>query len=191
MKAAGIERHQASMTRTERQDLARVVRLRAKIVRNELETQADKILADVEQQLAARYSKSHELWADVVKEAEEVVAKADAEIAKRCRERGLLETFRPQLHANWYSRGENADKDRRKELRLVAQTEVEAQLNVAKDKINRVEADLLTQIMADGLTSEAAKSFLESMPSIDNLMPKLMLGNLEKKLPVLPSSLDI
>jgi hypothetical protein len=185
-----LAKHSPSMSRAERQDLSRVVRLRAKIVRSELETQADRILAEFEQQLAAKYSKSHELWADIVKDAEQVAAKADAEIARKCREKGLVEAFRPRLNAEWYSRGENADKNRRDELRRVAETEVEAQLGIAKDKVNRAEADLLTRIMADGLTSATATNFLETMPSIDDLMPKLTLVNLEKKLPLLPSSLD-
>ena len=97
----------------------------------------------------------------------------------------MPESFRPELRVSWYSRGENADKERRTELRNVAESELEARAQRAKCAIERAEAELLIQITADGLTTKAARAFLEALPTVDQLMPNLQLSDLEKRRPLL------
>lgn len=92
------------------------------------------------------------------------------------------EAFRPSLHLSWYRRGENADRDRRTELRKVAQTELAARGKAAKVEIGRRAADLLTELAGGALKSSESKAFLEAMPSIDELMPRITLPELEKSL---------
>ena len=176
MKKGELER----MSSAERLELGKLVRLRAKIARADIDQMVARQLAHVEQQLAAKYSANHERWAAITKNAEELVTKADAQVAKQCREMGIPESFRPKLELEWYARGENADKNRRNELRRVAETELEARAKTAKVEVDRNEARVLTQITADSLTSTTAQEFLRSMPSIDELMPTLSLKELEE-----------
>jgi hypothetical protein len=172
------ERYHVVMTQAERTELAKVVRLRAKVAKDEVCHQEALLLADVEAQLSAKYSVSDEAWADLTGQAAAVVAAADAEIAKRCLAMGIREEFRPRLVAQWYGRGENALKERRAELRKAAQTKIAAMGKAAKIKIDHRVAHLLTQLAAGALESAEARAFLESMPSIDEMMPRITLPTL-------------
>lgn len=168
-----------AMTRGERDDLARVARLRAKVARTNVGQREAELLADVEEQLAAEYAFTDEAWADLTKGAAEAVAEADRQVAELCRQRGIPEDFRPGLTVGWYGRGRNAVPARRAELRKVAQTRIAAAAKAAKAAIEAREADVLTELLAGGLTSDAARSFLESIPSAAALMPPLQVRELE------------
>jgi hypothetical protein len=172
------------MSSAERSDLSKLVRIRARIARKEVGYRIAQLLANVEQQLAAQFSKDHKLFQDVTRKAEAVIKEADAEIAKRSREMGIPDAFRPSLQLDWLGRGENAFKERRRELRAVAETELEQRAEKAKLEIDRAEGQLLTQIMADGLTSAAAREFLTTMPTPEQLMPKLIVTELEQRVPL-------
>jgi hypothetical protein len=49
----------------------------------------------------------------------------------------------------------------------------------AKMAIDARAADVLTELIAGGLESADAKAFLESIPTADQLMPRLTLSELE------------
>jgi len=86
-----------SMTKSERDSLAKLVRARAKVAKNEIESHAAWIMATVEAQLAARYPENHPAWAEVTEHANRAVAEANDHIAQRCRELGIPERFRPSI----------------------------------------------------------------------------------------------
>lgn len=166
------------MSRSERVELAKVVRLRARVAKDDVGVREAQLLADVEQQLAARYKATHEAWAEVTAAAKAAVGAADAEVARRCRELGIPEEFRPSLGLSWYGRGENADKNRRAELRKVAQTQAAASGKAARLEIDRQAARLLTDLAAGALESSSAREFLAAMPTPEELMPLLALPEL-------------
>lgn len=168
-----------TMTRAERDDLAKVARLRAKVARTAVGQREAELLADVEEQLAAEYAITDEAWAELTKGAAEAVAEADRQVAELCRQRGIPEDFRPGLSLGWYGRGKNAIPGRRAELRKVAQTWIAAAAKGAKAAIEAREAEVLTELLAGGLTSDAARSFLESIPSAVALMPPLQVRELK------------
>ncbi|MGH3844382.1 MAG: hypothetical protein ACRDS0_23485 [Pseudonocardiaceae bacterium] len=172
----------ARMTRTERDQLAKLINRRARLARQDIETRQAELLADVEAQLAAHYSSRHKAWADITKRAEKAVADADAEIAARCRELGIPENFRPSIGTNWYGRGENADRERRAELRKVAKTKLEASARNGKLEIERSALELYTQLVAGALESAESQAFLATMPTVEALMPRLALSELESSL---------
>jgi hypothetical protein len=159
-------------SKSERDDLARVIKLRAKVAREGITQREAELLADMEDQLAAKYKFDHKLWADITAAAQEAIAEADAKS-------GIHEDFRPKLSLSWYNRGENALADRRAELRRVAQTRIAAVGKAAKTAISAQEANLLTAVIADGLTSEQARNLLESMPTVEWLMPQMNIAELE------------
>ncbi len=169
----------ALMTKAERLELGKVVRLRAKVAKDDAEAQGRRLLADFEAQLAARYPENNPAWAEITTTARRAVEDADVQIAQLCRSFGIPEEFRPRLSCNWCSRGENAEKQRRVELRAVAQREVAARVQTAKVTIDRQAAALLSDLAANALETEHAKAFLEQLPSIDELMPRLGLSEVE------------
>jgi hypothetical protein len=168
-----------TMTRAERLELAKLVRLRATVAKKDVEQRQAVLLADVEEQLATIHKANSPAWKQVTANAERLVKEADAQIAQLCIELGIREEFRPGLRLVWYGRGENADRERRTELRKVAQTRIEANARAAKVEIDRKSAQLLTELASGALESSGAKGFLDAMPSIDDLMPRLTVPELE------------
>ena len=86
--------------------------------------------------------------------------------AARCRELGIPERFAPDLSLHWHGRGyDNLIERRKSELRRMAQTRIEA-----------IEAKAVTEIeltCLEAQTALAVAGFLEALPSIEALMPKL------------------
>jgi hypothetical protein len=66
-----------SMTKSERTELAKLVRDRARVAKNEIESHAGRVLATIEAQLAATYPENHAAWADVTEHARRIIAEAD------------------------------------------------------------------------------------------------------------------
>lgn len=167
------------LTRAERDDLVRVARLRAKVARSSIAVREAELLAEVEEQLSEVYRVDDDAWADLTTTAEDAVRRADAEVAVRCAELGIPERFRPYLRLSWYGRGESASAERRTELRRRAQARIAADGKAAKLAIERREAEVLVELYADGLTSDAAAQWLQSIPSPAELMPSVALAELE------------
>jgi hypothetical protein len=134
------------MLKAERLELAKVVRLRVKVAKNEVDKRVTRVLADVEAQLAAQYPSNHAAWKEITKQAEDYIAQADKDIAERCRALGIPGEFRPGLNLAWYRRGENAVSSRRAELRKVAQTELAARAVDAKAEVDRQAVIQLTRL---------------------------------------------
>jgi hypothetical protein len=155
----------------EREELAKILTARERVAKSVVEQRAAELLADVEQQLAARYTISDDAWHDLTAAAKAAVQAADAEIARRCQSLGIPETFRPSLDLSWYSRGENADKKRRDELRRVAKTRIDALAKKALVVIQTRSLDGRTLLAAGALESDEARAFLASMPTVEALMP--------------------
>lgn len=173
----------AEMTRAERNDLMGVVKLRARVARTQVAQHEARLLAQVEEELSAVYSSREEAWRDVTVEAARHVEEADAKIAAICRDRGVREEFRPRLSLAWYGRGANADRERRGELRKLAQARIAAAAKEAKATIEAKSADVLTELVAGSLESEDARKFLETIPTPDQLMPPVTVAELEALAP--------
>jgi hypothetical protein len=163
----------AQMTKTEREVLGHLVRERARLGKTMAEQRSAEMLADAEANLSAIYDIDHEAWRDLTATAAAAVRKADEQVARRCREMGIPERFRPSLEVRWYERGENAHKERRAELRLAIKAKIAALQAQAVTRIDLAKVEELTLLAQDGLETEAAQSFLAAMPTPAALMPPL------------------
>jgi hypothetical protein len=163
------------MTKGEREDLQRLIRQREKVQKSAAKQRSAELLADFENQMGSEFNFDDDAtWAQAYKEAEIEVAKAQKIIAKRCHELGIPDRFAPNLEIKWRARGYDNLVDKRKaELRRMATTRIEAieQKAVADIELNCLKAQ--EQIAFSGLTSDAARGFIEALPSIDTLMPAL------------------
>ncbi len=72
--------------------------------------------------------------------------------------------------------------ERRTELRRVAYTKIDELEKHAKLAIDRQSAETQTKLLADGLTSEDARRWLESMPTAEQLMPPVSMAEIRKRL---------
>jgi hypothetical protein len=148
------------MSKGEREDLARLVRLREKVLKSAAAQRSVQLIADFEQQLASVYSfDQDEIWKKAVRAARQAVDEAKDVIAARCKELGIPARFAPGLDLGWYGRGENAVREIRNELRRVATTRIAALQKEACVKIELHCLELQTQIIANGLGSPASAIF--------------------------------
>jgi hypothetical protein len=163
------------MTKSERTDLARLIRRREKVAKSAAEQRAAELKVDVERQLSAIYSPDDDaLWAKLQADTEVVVEQARKDLQARCRELGIPDRFAPDFHLVWSGRSwETADKERRNELRRLAHARIDATYKTAITKIETSSVEFEAQVLADGLTSEAAKNLLTGMPSVEQLMPRI------------------
>jgi hypothetical protein len=165
----------AMMTKGEREDLQRLIRQREKVLKSAAKQRSAELLADFENQMGQEFSfDQDEVWAEARKVAAIEVAKAQDRVAARCRELGIPDGFAPSLSLGWHHRGYgNALDDRRKELRLMAQTRIDAIEQKAVVEIEMSCLNAQEKIAVAGLTSKSARQFIEALPSITTLMPAL------------------
>jgi hypothetical protein len=87
------------MTKGEREDLQRLIRQREKALKSAAKQRSTELLAEFENQLAARCRfDQDETWAEAVRIAEGEVVKANDRIAARCAELGIPKDFAPSLN---------------------------------------------------------------------------------------------
>jgi hypothetical protein len=161
------------MTKAEREELTQVVRLRAKVARANVDARKSELMADFEEQIATLYQADDQRWAQATATAEQAVAEANTRITAVFAECGIPERYRPTLRLVWWNRGENQTSERRTELRQVAASRLEAQARAAKVEIDRVEASLRSDLAARGLNTTEARTWLERIPTPEQLLPRL------------------
>jgi len=170
----------ATMTKGERADLLSLVKKREKVMKSQATERSAALLAEFDAQSAKIYHfDDDETWAAVFADAQAAVDKANEEIAKRGKERGIPVEFLPGLAFGWHGRGHNAVSERRAELRRAAKSKIEALEKEAVTKIERLSLEAQTNIVAQGLDSESAKAFLEAMPKLEALMPPVEVGEIQ------------
>lgn len=169
------------LTRAERQDLLRVARMRAKHSRTMLDARKAELLADLEEQLSARFPVNDPRWEDVTREAEQAVAAANDRIEEVCQQVGVPLEFAPHLGLDWYHRGQNASAQRRAELRALGSRKIDASAKAAKSEIDHVELRASEAILADGLASTDARAFLDRIPEPAQLMTPVTLEDVENE----------
>jgi hypothetical protein len=168
-----------TMTRAEREDLQRLIRQREKVQKSAAKERSAQLLADFENQMGTIYAADDdEVWKEATKIAEREVAKAQKQVEARCRELGMAKQFAPSIFLGWSGRAEATFKERRNELRKMAQSRIEAIERAAILEIEKASVDAQTQLALAGLTSDAARLFLEKLPTIESLMPALSFAEL-------------
>jgi hypothetical protein len=166
------------MSKGERDELAKITRQRGRVAKAQIEAVKAELLADVEAKLSAQFSAEDEMWREANAIADQAERDANAVIAQRCDERGIPAAFRPKRQSYWVPRGDNLDPSRRAELRKLASARIDQSGKAAKLTIEAQEADTLTELYAGGLTSDAAREFLDKMPDPRSLMPTIELDEL-------------
>lgn len=167
------------MTRTEREELKRLARERARVAKADVDRRSADLKAVFEQQLIQHYEFDRDdVWKEAVNAAQEAVNDAAQVIADRCVELGIPRELAPTVSFEWVGRGPYAVKNEQGELRRAAYKRVEAMERTAKHEIDRRSLEIQTQLVAAGLTSERGIEFLASMPTPDELMPELDMSDL-------------
>src|SRR4051812_9942660 len=106
------------MTRSEREDLQRLIRQREKVQKSAARERSAQMLADFETQMSAIYRPEDDpVWEQLMIVAQREVDKAQKQVAARCQELGIPKQFAPKMGLHWKHRGyDNALAERRAEL---------------------------------------------------------------------------
>jgi hypothetical protein len=168
------------MTKAEREDLAKLIRNREKVMKTAAAQRSAQLLAEFEQQMASVYSYDQdEIWKQATALAKAAVDEASQQITARCEELGIPARFAPCLKLEWRGRDENAVRERRDELRAVAKSRIAA---IEKETCTKIEMhclDAQAQVLAHGLTTASAIAFFDQLPKVEMMMPALELPAIE------------
>lgn len=168
------------MTKTEREELKRLARERARVAKRDAERRTADLKAMFEQEMLTHYDYNRdEVWKEAVEAAKEAGSIAAAKIAERCEELGIPAGFAPQLSVSWHSQGPMAVQYEQGEIRRAAYKRIDAQERAAVAEIDRAALEIQTNLVRAGLTSETAVAFLDAMPSVAELMPPVVMDELE------------
>lgn len=171
------------MTKGEREDLIRLVKQRERVAKTAAEQRSSAMLAEFEQKISAIHSfATNEVWSAAVQACGDAAKKAAAEIEAEADRLGIPKEFQPKIDFHWARRGENEYKQRRDELRRVAKTEIDALEKMARVQIESESVRAQTEIIANGLNSQAAIEFLNRLPAIESMMPALDVTAIQQKL---------
>ncbi len=90
------------MTKSEREDLQRLIRQREKTKKSAAKLRSTELLADFENQLASEFRFDDDtVWAEAAKAAQTEIDRAQKRIAARCEELGIPDRFAPDLQLLW------------------------------------------------------------------------------------------
>lgn len=168
------------MTKTEREELKRLARERARVAKHDAQRRSADLKAMFEQELLTHYDYNRdEVWKEAVEAATKAGEEAAAKIAERCEELGIPAAFAPRLTVSWQSQGPAAVQYEQADIRRAAYKRIEASERLAIAEIDRGALEIQTQLVRAGLTSEAAVAFLDQMPSVADLMPAVDMDELD------------
>lgn len=172
----------STMTKAEREALAKLIRQRERLAKTAAAERSAILLADFEQQADRTYSYlEDDVWKRAVLGAKEEIAKAQSAIADRCQELGIPQPFAPTLSVVWHQQRAAASNERAK-MRQVAKRRIEQIEASARTAIERASLAAQEALLVGGLTTEAARLFVESMPAVEELMPNLDFATLQQQL---------
>ena len=159
----------------EREDLQRLIRQRERVLKSAAKQRSAELIADFENQMGSEFAFDDDaVWAKAMQEAAAEIGRAQQKVAARCRALGIPDRFAPTLNLVWRHRGyDNLIAARRRELRQTAQTKIAAIEQKAVVEIELSCLDAQTQLAVAGLSSEAARAFVDRLSGIEILMPKL------------------
>jgi hypothetical protein len=107
----------AALSSSERQ----LIGQRERVAKTAVAARAAQLVADFETQLDMHFGyDTDEVWKAAVEKALAAVAEAQVTVAAQCRELGIPSEISPGIDIGWRSRGQNAVRDRRAELRRLA-----------------------------------------------------------------------
>ena len=171
----GFRPQAGTVSKGEREDLQRLIRQREKALKSAAKQRSFEPLADFENQMGQEYRFDQDaVWAKAAECAGREVQKAQKQVDARCRELGSPDRFAPSLHLGWHGRGhDNTIEKRKRKLRTMAETRIAA---IERKVITKIEISCpqaQENIALFGFTSGAAWLFIEKLPGIETLMPRL------------------
>jgi hypothetical protein len=179
-----IVRPQARMSKSEIEIISRALKAQVHAAKAAINAYAPKLKAEFELQLITKYPSSGDpVWADAMSAATKEYEIQRARVEARCQELGIPERFRPHLtrpcwNSHW-SQSAFDFKDLRAEMRRLAAIQID---DMIKSRLVQLEVDsaqIQFELAANGLLTPTAKQFFARLPTIESLIPKLTVSEVE------------
>lgn len=171
------------MNRRERDQLAQVAKMRARVAKASIEQREMVLKAQVETELEDLYRAEHDQVQKAMGVAYAEAERWDKDLQERLAEYGIPEHLRPHIRAEYIEhegqQKERSAAQRHAGLRSVAFTRIRALGAAAKVSIDQSCADTVTALISGGLSGAEAQSFLDAMPTIEGLMMAPSVAELE------------
>lgn len=164
-----------NMTRAERTELQQVVRLRFRVLREEVKERKAELMATLETQVTEHFRDADKTWEDACYEIQQVVLTCN---------RGVNDV----LYKYGYSTKDGSEREyvrppsfqdpsekMRYRFRVEAVARIEQQVKAALVNLDRMEADLRERLTVGVLESDAAKAFFAQIPTVGELVPAARL----------------
>jgi hypothetical protein len=177
-------KNEPKINKTEMETISRALRAKMKAAATAIIALSPKLKAEFEVQLSVTYPPSGDpVWMDALNVVYKTYEIQRARVEARCEELKIPERFRPQLTrpgwiSSWQSSGADF-KDYRAEMRRLAAIQID---DMIKDRLAHLEmnsANIQFELAAHGCITDEAKQFLAKLPSIESLIPKLKVSEVE------------
>jgi hypothetical protein len=168
------------MTPGERRTLSTVVRQRMKVLRADVKLRRLELVAEAEKRLVERYADHDKLVADVGWRIGQIMDQANKDL------RALIERVNAdnpeaglRISRDFVAPNVRHSQEDRSQLHRALIAGIDAQVEAANLDLDRREADLLQTLALESLETDAAKAFLQSIPSVAELVPSARLREIE------------
>jgi ElaB/YqjD/DUF883 family membrane-anchored ribosome-binding protein len=171
----------SDITKTERNELRRVVRAQFKVLRSEVDQRAAELHVELDDEIRDRFADEDKRWDDLKWQIAELAREANRAANDLVRQADMRGVEIPDGHdyeiiMDRRMARPTGDRER---IRKDGRTRINAQVRAAKLQLERQEADLLRELAADAIESEDAQRFLASIPTIGELVPSTRLAEIE------------
>jgi len=168
------------MTPGERRALTALVKQRFKVLRSEVKARQQELTATVDHEIVARHESRDFKRQEIERLARRLAQDAATQISTAIDEAGIDQTGKPSIHGGdfriyW-------GDDGRQVLRAAAVSDLKAKVEAATLRLDREEVDLLQSLAIGLLESDEARSFLASIPTVGQLVPAVVMEELEARL---------
>lgn len=174
-----------SMTKSERTELQRLVRQRFKLLREEVRGRQAEMTSEIDQAVVVKHQDRDEARAEVQRQVNRIVEKANADIDEAIASAGYHRTGsgRGWIMVPTLSWGD----DGRREQRRALVSDLEAKVKQAHLRLDREEVELLQALAIGALESDEAREFLGRIPTVAELVPASRMEELEASFAQPPS----
>jgi hypothetical protein len=167
-----------TMTQKDRDRLQTLVKRRFRALKTEVDERHAELYAQMEAEIAARYAEEDQAWAAARHEVNEAVLACNRTVNDAFR-RCLGDDHEEAEYVRLVGAPPRESGAERIQLRRAANARVEQQVKAAKLQLERQEVNLLEKLLIGGLETDEARAFLESIPTVGELVPASRLAELD------------
>lgn len=173
----------SEITPGERRELKAVVKQQMRVLRTEVAQRQTELDAEAARRVVEHFRAEDDMLDELHRNIARIAADANRQLEDLLAEHesrtdGGVWSYRPAFQAPRVGRRNERE---RRDMQAAMRTEIQRQVTRAKLQLDRQEADLLKSLAADALESDAARRFLDSIPTVAQLVPAERLTEVESQ----------